>query len=92
MKQSVQAYIPNKKKFVEEKQFIKEVRKPATLNDKRYATVYDAYVDEMSGACVCNMEYIDGQTLNKWLDDIMLNGFDFNEKDPLIGKHSNMSA
>lgn len=30
------------------------------------------------------MEYIDGQTLNKWLDDIMLNGFDFNEKDPLI--------
>ena len=67
--EAIKIYIPNKTDCVEENQFIKEVRKPAVLNDKRYVTVYNAYVDKPSGACVCIMEYIDGQTLRKWLDN-----------------------
>lgn len=67
--EAIKIYIPNKKGYVEKQQFIREVRKPAILNDKRYVTVYNAYIDTQSGACVCIMEYVDGQTLREWMND-----------------------
>lgn len=68
-KDAIKIYTPNANSRdgkVSIEQYLREVRKLASLNDPRIVTVYDAK-DIGSNIHIVTMEYIEGQTLTEWL-------------------------
>ena len=65
---AIKIYLPNKRSKdgrVSLEQFLEETRKLSSLNDPRYATVYNAICNNDFKIVV--MEYIPGITLNEWV-------------------------
>ena len=68
---AIKIYTPNIKSKdgeVSIDQFLKEVRKLASINDNRIATVYAAF-DITDSIHVVTMEYINGITLKEWVSE-----------------------
>lgn len=57
----------NGKNVIREEQYIAEVQKIAKLNDPRIVTIHDAWFE--NGCYCCSMDFIDGITYEKWLED-----------------------
>lgn len=69
-KDAIKVWIPragSKNGIVRENQYYAEIRKVAQLKNEHIVTIYDAWID---GDCYfCSMEYIDGITFEKWLEN-----------------------
>lgn len=57
----------NGKNEINTEQYLAEVRKIAKLKDSRIATIHDAWME--NGCYCCSMEFIDGITYEKWLEE-----------------------
>lgn len=73
----IKIYVPNennKSNIVSEEQFRREICKTASLNDKRFVTIYDAY-SKQEGIYICTMEYIKGVKLQDWYKNNNINKY-----------------
>lgn len=67
---AIKIWLPRKingKNVIREEQYIAEVQKIAKLNDPRIVTIHDAWFE--NGCYCCSMDFIDGITYEKWLED-----------------------
>lgn len=67
---AIKIWLPRKrngKNEIREAQYLAEVQKIAKLKDPRIATIHDAWTE--NGCYCCSMEFIDGITYEKWLEE-----------------------
>lgn len=67
---AIKIWLPRKrngKNEIREEQYLAEVQKIAKLKDPRIATIHDAWLE--NGCYCCSMEFIDGITYEKWLEE-----------------------
>lgn len=67
---AIKIWLPRKrngKNEIREEQYLAEVQKITQLNDPRIAKIYDAWTE--NGCYCCSMEFIDGITYEKWLEE-----------------------
>lgn len=67
---AIKIWLPRKrnaKNEIREEQYLAEVRKIAKLKDSRIATIHDAWTE--NGCYCCSMEFINGITYEKWLEE-----------------------
>ena len=64
---AIKIWLPHKKShdgYVSQEQYLREIKKISKLKDKHIVTVYDAEYND--GIHMCSMEYIEGESLEKW--------------------------
>lgn len=67
---AIKIWLPRKrngKNEIRENQYLAEVQKIAKLKDPRIATIHDAWTE--NGCYCCSMEFINGITYEKWLEE-----------------------
>lgn len=67
---AIKIWLPRKrngKYEIREQQYLAEIQKISQLNDPRIAKIYDAWTEK--GCYCCSMEFIDGITYEKWLEE-----------------------
>lgn len=66
-KDAIKIWLPrNNSSEVREKQYYEEIKKISKLKNPNIVTIYDAWIEKK--CYFCSMEYIEGQTLEAWLD------------------------